>query len=94
MTLLVLMGFESTGQTRVSYSWVMEARMESSPQGTVIELRRLHSSRGGSRFFLILSFLVVERDFFAPDPVVDAKLLLSASPLLLLLLLLLLCMQA
>jgi hypothetical protein len=61
----------------------------------VVELRRLHSSRGGSRFFLILSFLVVERDFFAPDPVVDAKLVLSASPLLLLLLLLLLlCMQA
>jgi hypothetical protein len=39
--------------------------------------------------------LVVERDFFAPDPVMDAKLLLFASPLLvLLLLLLLLCMQA
>ncbi len=66
--------------------------MESSPQGTVIELRRLHSSCGGSRFFLILSFLVVERNFLAPDPIVDANLLLSTSPLLLLLLLL--CMQA
>jgi hypothetical protein len=39
--------------------------------------------------------LWVEGDFFAPVPAMDAKLLLSASPLLLLLhLLLLLCMQA
>ncbi len=50
-----------------------------------------------SFFLFIFSpfyFFSVEGDFFAPVPVMDAKLWLSASPLLLLLLLLLLCMQA
>jgi hypothetical protein len=47
------------------------------------------------REFLVYNLIVLVKQllasFFAPDPVMDAKLLLSASPLLLLLLL---CMQA
>jgi hypothetical protein len=61
---MVLMGFESTGQTRVSYSWVMEARME--PWGRhLLNKNNNHAHEVHEIIFLFkmyMSFVIFQND--------------------------------